>query len=655
MNFSDLGIKEQPDKIRYATICPHCNDSRQKHKNVPCLTVNNEEGNRWFKCNHCLWSGNLDIYEKYDKVREKSYMPKQFPEVYSQEVMAYWKRRGIDYKIALKERVYEFQFAKRPALGFPVYQNQTLVNVKFLNIRWQHGDDGTKWWQLPKSLGTKILPWGLNTIEFEKDKPRVVVHTEGEIDRLTWLTAGYKNIISEPQGAPSLESTDFKDKFAYVEDPYFKNIFKDVQKIIFSTDGDEPGKKLRNHLALLLGKERCKFINYPVGYKDINEVWAGDEKKGLKALGQEGVDECYQNLSSFPVKGIITPQDVRDELKILSEEGFKPGLGIGVPEIDRLFTLKPKHITFLTGTPSAGKSVFTRWYITELIKHNDKQNLKWGWFSPENRPVGREIAKIAEVITGQYYKKGWGNSMSDDLRDKTVRFIAKHFFIISPDRKNYETWGDKIDANRMNTMDSILYYLTYLKKTEDIFGFIIDAWNKVEHEQPKYIPETTFISQQLDRLIDFCDYNNVHGWVIVHPRKIEQQGVNYKMPSLYDIKGSSAWKEKADIGIILHRYTNKKKKKGEIPEGADDDDKYYVDQDAPTILRTEKIRFEETGVMDRIKLRMDCKKGGRFYVVDADKEKQQVADVAGKLNPHVSDEEEDDVFNGVLEDKKLPF
>ena len=48
-------------------------------------------------------------------------------------------------------------------------------------------------------------------------------------------------------------------------------------------------------------------------------------------------------------------------------------------------------------------------------------------------------------------------------------------------------------------------YLVYLKKTENIFGFVIDAWNKIEHEQPRNMTETSFISQQLDYLIDFCD------------------------------------------------------------------------------------------------------------------------------------------------------
>jgi hypothetical protein len=186
--------------------------------------------------------------------------------------------------------------------------------------------------------------------------------------------------------------------------------------------------------------------------------------------------------------------------------------------------------------------------------------------------------------------------------------------------------------------------LIYLKKTEDIFGYVIDAWNKIEHEQPKNITETSFISQQLDYLISFNEAYNVHGIVIVHPRKIEFQGINYKMPNLYDIKGSSAWKEKADIGIILHRH-KMKKASGDIPKNATEDEKVEVDENAPTILKTEKIRFEEIGKERIVKLAMD--KFGRFSVIKKDSKPGVPEDVFGdgenkKLNPKIKENDETD-------------
>lgn len=657
MTFEELNIKTDPSKVRGTAICPQCNNTRQKHKDVKCLTYNNESDNRWYKCHHCNFSGNLDLMDKYDKVVEKSRMPKQIAETYSKEVREYLEKRGIDMRTALKEKIYEFTMAGKPIMGFPFYINMTLVNVKYFDVRWKVGQDSPKWWQMKKDLGTKSIFLGMQNLSFDEGEKKEVIITEGEWDFLTWKQCGYKNVVSVPMGAPNPQAKNFDHEFDYANDKYVQSVFADVETIIFSTDNDAPGHVLRNQLALIFGKERCKYIQYPVGYKDVNDVFKGVNKEDSKlpALGKAGVDDCYANLSSFPISGLIRPSDCRDDLNVIVKNGFTAGIGIGIPEVDRLFTLKPKHITFVSGIPSAGKSTFIRWYITELIRHNDKMNLKFALFTPENRPVAREYAKIAEVMTGQYYREGWQNSMAPDLRNRTMRFIEKHFFVVSPDRKNFESFGGVIKSDKVNTMESILKYLVYLKKTENIFGFVIDAWNKIEHEQPRNMTETTFISQQLDYLIDFCDLYDVHGIVIVHPRKIEQQGINYKMPTLYDIKGSSAWKEKADIGIILHRNMNRKKKAEDIPENADEDDKYYVDPTTPTILRTEKIRFEEIGVMDRVKLVMDMKKGGRFYVYKDEKRGDKPAPIDGKINPPKEDLSK--VFGDDEEDngKNLPF
>jgi hypothetical protein len=125
------------------------------------------------------------------------------------------------------------------------------------------------------------------------------------------------------------------------------------------------------------------------------------------------------------------------------------------------------------------------------------------------------------------------------------------------------------------------------------------------------------------------------------------------MPCLGDIKGSSAWREKSDIGIVIHRNMNKRKKKEDIPDDADEDDKYYVDETAPTILRTERIKFEEEGHMNRIKLQMDTYRGGKFTVVkDEKREKTPVQDIPNKLNPKVIDEVFD---NNTQDNSDLPF
>jgi len=147
----------------------------------------------------------------------------------------------------------------------------------------------------------------------------------------------------------------------------------------------------------------------------------------------------------------------------------------------------------------------------------------------------------------------------------------------------------------------------------------------------------------------------LHCILIAHPTKIEKVGINYRMPCLYDIKGSSAWKEKPDIGVILHRYIYKKRPSAEIPDDATEDDKIMIDTEAPTIMTVEKVRFEETGKMGKIKMKMDFYNGGRFKIVESSKNYAPTP-AMGKLNPAAKDDDEEEiVFNGKDEKGGLPF
>lgn len=630
LSFEDLGISTKSGRQRYTTICPKCNDSRQKHKGALCLTVNDEPGNRWYHCNHptCNWSGNLDAGDKYDQVRNNSKMPERKAQAYTKTVREYLNKRGFSVKTALAAEVYESTDGRgRTLICFPFYMNHTLVNVKFFNLSWKPGAKGPKWFQMKKDFGSRTMLWGMQALKFDTDnpnKPRRVIITEGEWDTLTWKECGYNNALSVPQGAPSATAKDFSKEFAYLQDPYVKSVLDEVQLFYLSVDADAPGKLLMNNLAMILGKSRCRIIKYPPGYKDINEVYVGHEAKKLKALGQEGVDECIQNAGSFPLKGVIKASDVQDDLRTIREDGFKPGLGIGIPEVDRLFTIKRKHISGIVGIPSVGKSVFARWYLIELIRHNIERNIKVAMFTPESRPIAREYARIAEVLTGTNIKESSTNSMSEVQYKKAMRFIEKHFFIISPDKLNFESFGGKVEGNTINTIDSILSYVAYLKRVELVDIFLIDPFNKIDANIPRNMTETLFIAQQLDKLIQFCDYYDVHCMMIVHPKKIENQGLNYKSPTLYDAKGSSAFYERLDLGVVLTRQKFRKKRAEEMTiENPTEDDWWETIHNAPTIMRTEKVRFEEIGVEGIVKLRMDPKRGGRFYVDGKEKEQPQ--------------------------------
>lgn len=102
------------------------------------------------------------------------------------------------------------------------------------------------------------------------------------------------------------------------------------------------------------------------------------------------------------------------------------------------------------------------------------------------------------------------------------------------------------------TLDSILSKVAELKNRRNIDWFVIDAWNKLEHQYSE--SETKYIGQSLDKLVNFCERYNVHCFLVAHPRKIaKRDGKNYDIPTLYDIAGSANFFNKTDNGITVYR------------------------------------------------------------------------------------------------------
>ena len=618
MEFITLGIKSPPGKDRHSVTCPHCSEG-SKHPNHPCLTVNNEVGNRWFKCHRCGWSGNLDLMEKYEKVQKHSGMPANMglERKFGIEFTKYYRSRGFSTSTLTQAKLYE---TDKGIIGFPFIENYTLVNVKFLNYK---PGAKLKWWQIKKEYGTKITFWGLETLSIDPDplreKDNIVTITEGEWDCLTYREVGLKNIISVPQGAPSPQAKNFKEEFKYLNDPYFRAIAKDVDFFYISVDDDDAGYALFEELTRRLGKWRCKIIKYPKGYNDINEVMMGNVSKKLEALGPKKVKECYDNATNLPIQGIIRPSDIKHELMQYRKHGLQPGLSCGHPELDFMFTPKRGHISFWSGIPAMGKSVGLRWYLKELVKTNP--DVKLAMFTPENRPTVREYVKLAELFVGKTYQEGQPDSMEEKERVDILNFLEKHFIIVAPDNRNYESFDGIIKRTDVTKLQSICKYISYLVKTENIFGYVIDAYNKLDNEAPGYMSETKFIESQLDYLVDFNTYYNVHGWIVAHPTKLaKDRNGNYLMPSLYDIKGTSAWNERADIGVIIHRYKFAALTEGETHEMEEENDdlKYKAKDITITYLKVEKIRFEEIGTEGII--RLDFLKYNNFRINKKDKD-----------------------------------
>ncbi len=573
VTFESLGIKTKTGK-RYSTTCPKCSATRKK-KNDPCLTVNNEVNNQWFNCNHCGYSGNLGAMEYEEKIREKAFIPKVKPKVYSSGVRNYLSGRKISQSTALAIGMYE-PTGKSGVVAFPFKQNNTLVNVKFIVYSTK------KFWQIGKDDGAKKCFLGIDDVRID-DKEDFVIITEGQWDLLCWKEAGYRNVISVPDGAPSPQSKNYEFEFEYLKDPLFALILERVNTVYLAVDNDDAGENLKEELAQRIGKSKCTIITYSDKCGDTNDE--------LKKGGVKAVHDIFKSASPYPLKGIIMLDSIDKELSHIRKHGFERGMTVGDKELDKILTVKAPYIYLYIGVMGMGKSTFLRWYLMQLTKKHTQQRI--ALFSPEMRPAAREYAKLIEAFSEKNLRgKDDTRIITDEEYIRAKQFVRNHFYIIAPDRNNYDKLNKKMTRGNLNTLHGIFSYVLYLKRRYGTTGYVIDPWNKIESSKPNGMSDTDYVGQQLDNILEFNEEHNLHAHILLHPSKDrvhKQDSGNFTMPSIYAASGSAHFANRADVGIVIHRRPFKKL--SSLTESGES--QYQYDPLAPTSIYVEKGKFEE--------------------------------------------------------------
>jgi twinkle protein len=165
-------------------------------------------------------------------------------------------------------------------IGFQYRRNNVVL---FTKVRKETpSPDGTStktFWIEPK--GTALCLWNEDCLSEPSDDQLII--TEGEIDALSFLTAGMAHVVSVPNGAPfdkpgvgDVEIAQ-DNAFRYLWDGNkLKTGLQRFRKIILATDDDQKGRVLRDELAVRLGRPRCWYLTYPRGCKDANSQRRSD-------------------------------------------------------------------------------------------------------------------------------------------------------------------------------------------------------------------------------------------------------------------------------------------------------------------------------------------------------------------------------------------
>lgn len=542
----NLGIQCSKINSTGKTVCPKCSHTRKK-KNDPCLSVDVVTG--VYNCHNdsCDFQGGVaDTYQKSEKVYT---VPKFTNTTDLNENKVNWIfQNRLLTPATIKEMKLTESIEWMPqtqkeekVINFNYFRDGNLVNTKFRTIK--------KDFKMVK--GAELIFYNLDSI---KEATECVI-VEGEFDCMAFVQSGVKNVVSVPNGASKSANANLEYLDNCIE--YFDN----KKRIILAMDDDEAGMSLRDELARRLGFERCYKVDFK-GCKDANEFLIKNGELELKEIVSS------ENLKEYPISGIVTANEIWDEVELLFREGLARGLVTGeMPSFDELVSIVQGQLMVVTGIPNHGKSPFVLMVMSCLSK---RYGWKWGMFTPEHKPLSIYIVKICELLLGKRVRKGIGFSESE--KNSVKYFVNDHFLFIQPEEDDLST-------------DNILSKAKKLVQQKGIKGFMIDPWNKLEHKIGNGDTEHNYISKELDKIIIFLQRNLVFGIIVVHPKKMmrDKKTGQFDVPSLYDISGSSNWFNKPDIGLIVYRNFITK----------------------CTEIHVEKMKYEHLGAQGKVELQFN--------------------------------------------------
>lgn len=533
-----------------AMICPVCSESR-KNKTAKCFSFNASKGAG--RCNHC----DVVLVEKREFIKKRTETAFKLPlfknnTIYSDKVKEFFKSRLISEKTLLAFKVTEsIEWMPKAnkeitAINFNYFRNGELVNVKYRGA----GKD------FKLSKDAELIFYNLDcTIDND-----TIIVVEGEMDCLAMAEAGYKNVISVPNGAGL-----GKINFDYIDNCI--DSFADDTKFILAVDNDKAGQNLQTELARRLGFENCSKVQFK-DCKDANDC--------LIKYGIQGIIESIQDRKEFPIVGAFQAFDFIDNIFKYYNEGLPKGCGIEMQGFDELLKFHEGYMTVITGIPGHGKSEILDMILVRL-------NLLHGWkhaiFSPENHPLELHFSKFAEKIIGKSFDGGW--RMSETELHQAIENINQNYFFIKPEEDF--------------SLDNILATVKMLVRRKGVKSFVIDAWNKLDHKYSDN--ETKYISRELDKISLFCEKYQVHAFIVAHPTKILKDKTTqlYEVPNLYNINGSANFFNKTANGITV--YINRTTNKSEI--------------------HVQKVKFKHWGVTGLCEWNWNYK-NGRYFAMNED-------------------------------------
>lgn len=368
----------------------------------------------------------------------------------------------------------------------------------------------------------------------------ILIITEGEIDALSFLAIGCPYVVSVPDGAQLAKPGEGdidpgQDRaFAYLwEGRKLRPEIAQFSKFLLATDDDEKGHILRDELAVRLGRNKCWWIAYPEGCKDANDV--------LRKYDPDTLSDALAAIEPV-VPSRLVP------FSSIPESGYREIYRCGWIGLDPHLKIVPPELIVVTGQPGSGKSQFTLALVANLAH---RHGLKGAILQFEDN-VERNRADLLTYASA--HVDGIGASVDGDgvvtpppsnATELAAQWVDRHFLTIAP--------SEDLDASNDYTLAWLQEAIEEAATRHGAKWIVIDPWNELEHIWDRGQNEAKYTNDALRALKRMARRFRIAVIVVTHPSKEGGKIKDITEMTLYDIAGASAWKNKADHGIIVHR------------------------------------------------------------------------------------------------------
>lgn len=353
-----------------------------------------------------------------------------------------------------------------------------------------------------------------------------IVITEGEIDCLSVMQAGWDRAVSVPDG---WTADNGKERVLWDA----ADLLRRSPYVVVAGDADEVGSGLPWAVARVLRGHDVRRAVWPDGCKDANDV--------LVQHGEGALSACLQAAVSVdPKGGQITGLS---DLPPLPERRV---LRINERPFNAVVAMELGALSVWTGVPGSGKSTFLLWAANRVT---DEENVRVGIMAFETH-----AHDIRDQLAMNRAGKAWAD-LDQSAREQLAAIIDKRFRFV-----------------HVRLEDGEEQHLKWLEEMIDVLALrdgcklvVVDPWNELEHAPMPGESMTAYINHATKKLRQIAERLDIHIALVAHPRKMPTDG-KPRAPTGYDIADSAAFVNKPSLGVTVHQASARSEETGEDEE-----------------------------------------------------------------------------------------